>query len=499
MKKSKCLSLLLCLMMLLQCVALPVSATETTGSTQETEETVAATQPAATFGTVCIQKGCRTLEGMVPLGGSDQRLDTAQAAFLFEVNTGTVVYSYNPDLKLPAGSLAKIVCAMVAIESCDLDEVVTVVEGIKGYLPSTVSMGLTSHEQVSVRDLLYGLLLESANDAAIALAVHIAGGRASYTTMMNQWLKKNGCTNTEFASVHGIDSGTSVTTARDMAKIVSVAMKNETFMEIFGAATYDVPATNEAEERSLVTTNYFMDKSIIPDYYDTRVKGGIQSYEKNMGASIAVIAEEAGDEEDTSRMKFIGIILGATRVVAENGWSVVIHGNFNEMADLLKYGFNNFKINRIVYDGMTFSQFSVSGGESYAVGQANVNIDSVVPINAYMSNLTMEYTVSGGGLSAPVAKDEMIATVAIKYRSCCLAEAEVFAVSAVKASSDTGVTIRSNAIRSDSDSSGFWSGVGTVCVIVLGLVGVYLAYNSYMRSRMRAKRRKRRAERKRSR
>ena len=80
-----------------------------------------------------------------------------------------------------------------------------------------------------------------------------------------------------------------------------------------------------------------------------------------------------------------------------------------------------------------------------------------------------------------------------------MAEAEVYSIGPVKASNDTGVTIRSAAVRSDADSASVWSVIGTICVIVLGLAVAYLAYNSYMRSRMRARRKKRRAQRRRMR
>ena len=128
MKKMKRLSLfLLCLTLLLQVLALPASAEETTQATTEPEETgqtsvQSSSQTSdAAFGTVCIQSGCRTIEGMVPLGGSDRMLDTAQSAFLYEVNTDTVVYSYNPDMKVAPGSLTKIVAGFVAMQYCELD------------------------------------------------------------------------------------------------------------------------------------------------------------------------------------------------------------------------------------------------------------------------------------------------------------------------------------------------------------------------------------------
>ena len=93
----------------------------------------------------------------------------------------------------------------------------------------------------------------------------------------------------------------------------------------------------------------------------------------------------------------------------------------------------------------------------------------------------------------------MIATMQLEYRNSVLAEAEVYSMGNVKSANDTGVTIRSVATRSDSDDSGFLSVIGVICVIVLGLAVVYLAFNAYMRSRMRARHKKRRAARRRNR
>jgi D-alanyl-D-alanine carboxypeptidase len=169
------------------------------------------------------------------------------------------------------------------------------------------------------------------------------------------------------------------------------------------------------------------------------------------------------------------------------------------MSELLDYGFDNFKVNRIVYDGMALSQFVVNGGESYVVGEAKVDIDSVVPKSAQMNNLQMNYKIVDGGLRAPIQEDQLIATLEIQYRNSVMTEVEVFAVSSVKAMDNTGVTIRSTAVRSDSDDSGILSVIGTISVIILGLAVAYLAFNAYMRSKMRARRRKRRAARRRNR
>ena len=493
MKKIKHLSLLLSLLLLLSCV-MPVSAAETT-DTAATVAVIPETIPQEeelTFGTVCIKQGCRTINGLVPLGGSDRKLATAQSAFLYEINTGTVVYSYNPDAKVASGTLSKIVTAMVALDHMKLEDTITINTDNISKLGGATNVDLRNGETVTVEDLLCCLLMENANDAAVVLAEKVAGNQSSFVTLMNQKALSVGCTNTEFGNIHGLDTATNITSARDMAKIVQAAIQNEDFVKIFGMKEYTVPATEKSDERELITTNYFLSNRIIPDFQDERVKGGMQSMTDIAGASIVLTAEQ-------KNMNYIAVVMGAVRTYKENGWSVESYGNFNEMTDLIRHGFEKYKINRIIYDGMSLSQFSVIGGESNAVGQATVDVDSVVPINAQMGNLQMNYKVTDNALTAPIQKGDLIATLEVKYLNSVMTEVEVYAMGNVKSTDNTGVVIRSTAARSDSDDSGILSVIGTICVIVLGLAVAYLGFNAYMRSRLRARRKKRRAARRRNR
>ena len=500
MKKIKFLSVLLCMTLLVQCVVLPAAATEATQmDIAETTEAAVPEIEEIPFGSVCVEKGCRTIEGMVPVGGSERRLETAQSAFLYEITTDTVVYSYNADMKVHPGTLAKMVLALLVLENCDREDIVTVTEGIQSYIPaSSNNIKLKSLEQISVNELLHAVMLYGANDAAVALAHHVTGSTSTdaFLDMMNNRVKMMGCSNTEFGNISGLYTAQSYSTARDMAKIVREAIQNKDFAEIFGTVEYTIPATAVSGERKLEPQNYMMSELIIPDFYDTRVTGGMQSYHEQTGASIVCTAKARTDEYP---LTYIGVVLGATRTFAENGWQPVSYGNFNELTALLKYGFENFKINRIVYEGMSMSSFTVAGGECNAVGQAFVDIDSVVPINAQMQNLVMRFSVVDGGLSAPIKQDQLIATVQVEYRNSVLAEAEVYAMGNVKRIDETGVTIRSTAVRSDSDDSGFLRVLGIICVSVLGLAVAYLSFNAYMRSRMRARHRRRRANRRRNR
>ena len=499
MKKINYLSMLLCLSIFLQCLLIPAYATiaDTSPMSEDTSVSDFTMLPQEaeplTFGTVSIQKGCRTINGMMPLAGSDPRLATAQSVFLYEVNTDTVVYAYNPDTKVHPGTLAKILLSMIVLENCNVDDKVTVTEGIQSYIPAGAgNIQLKSNEVIKVGDLLHAVIMQNANDAAVALAHHVSGTTGDFLQLMNNRVKQLGCANTEFGNISGLYTADSYSTGRDIAKILREAIKNDDFREIMSAQTYTIPETDMMKERSFNTQNYFIYDRDLQDFFDDRVTGGMQSYHEKTGASIAITAESKG-------MSYVAVVLGAVRTFAENGWMPLVYGNFNEMSDLLKFGFDQFKVNRIIYDGMALNQFVVNGAESYVVGEARVDIDSVVPSSAQMNNLQMNYKIVDGGLRAPIKEGQLIATLEVQYRNSVMAEAEVYAVSGVKSIDNTGVTIRSTAVRSDSDDSGILSVIGTISVIIIGLAASYLGFNAYMRSKMRARRKKRRAARRRAR
>lgn len=510
MKKNRCLRLLLCAALLLQIMAVPVQALpvevvpETVPQNTATQETTPVqSTPGFTatsdipFGSVSIQSGCRTIEGMVPLGGSERRLETAQSAFAFEVTTGTVIYSYSPDVKVSPGTLTKIVTALVAIENCNLKDMVTVKDGIQSRVPMGARVmkpdSLKSGEQLTVEDLLHGVLLTSANDAAVALAEHVSGSTTGFLTLMNQRVRQMGCYNTEFGNISGLDTATSYTTARDMARIVMEACKNDTFVKIFGTIEYTVPETNMAKERELTTDNYFIDESVIPQFLDQKVKGGLASYSEASGASIACLSQSMDES-----MTVVTVVLGSQRVYEENGWKVKTYGNFNEMQTLIAYVYDNFKVNRILYENQALEQFTVMDGECDVVGEPHVNYNTVLPKDCTMTNLIFEYTPVGGGLSAPIKEDQMIATVAVKYRNSCIAEAEIYAMGDVSSVSNSDVNIQSKAAQQQANLDGILGIIGIAAVLLVGAFGIYIGWNALRRARVRALRRRRRKNRRRN-
>ena len=504
MKKSACLSLLLAAVLLLESTALPVRAAETTETTAPpTEAAVQDTQPVEpqvsqpsdlAFGTVGIYNGCRGINGMVSLAAYEgQKLQTAQSVVVFERNTETMVYSYNADLKLAPGTLTKLVTALVVAEQVPLDAIVTCSSRNISRLPGgSQNVKLKEGEKLTVQDLLNCLILHGANDAAVALAEFVSGNQEAFVGLMNERVKKMGCTNTEFGNIHGLDNVPQHTTARDMAKIMVEATKNETVKELLFTRSYTVPATNRSDARKLQCQNYLISESVTPKFYQTRVTGGLASYSDNAGASIVCTAEEKG-------MDLVCVIMGAHRTFQENGWNADYYGNFDEMVELLDYIFSNFRVKRIVYEGQAMNQFSVIDGENQVVGQPLVNVDTVLPNGVSMDNLKIEPTPVKGGLTAPIERGQMIATTQIWYRTSCIAEAELFAMSDVRYKKGGIDPNQGEQARNDQDTSGFLGFVKIVSAIVLIPIALYLVINSIRRARAKARRRRRRSGRRRSR
>lgn len=502
MKKNKLLSIILCLILLAQSAAVPVCAvgnletvppqTEASGQTGDDSDPFAGLEALTEvpYGSRCILEGCRTIEALRPLGGSGRLVETSQAVMIYEVNTDTMVYAYNPDLKLAPGTLAKVMAALVVLEHCDLSEVVTCSEGIQSKIPyGSLNKKLKSGEELTVEDLLHCLLLESANDAVVALAEHVAGTTGNFRAMMNTKALELGCTSTEFGNISGLDNAVSYTTARDMVRIVTAASKNEAFMKIFGASEYTVPATNMSEERKLQTVNYLLQNPNITKFYDDRVTGCYASYIESLGASLVCTAEKNG-------LKYVCVLLNATRTYHEDGWPVDSYGNFDEMVELLEYAFNNYKVAQVIYEGQALQQFSVANGECDVVGAPHVSIASVLPNEAYMKHLQLVVD-TGGTLNAPIEQDQKISTLAVKYRDVCLMEAELYAMNDVKVK-ENAAKIQGLVVDPEADSGSFLSVIGIVCVVILGGFGVYLLVNNIRRAQVRRQRRRRRADRRRS-
>ena len=165
---------------------------------------------------------------------------TAAAYAVLDVSTGTVLLEHNAHERRSPASVLKVMTALVTVERADLDAVATVPQAVTLLRASTL-MGVQPGEHVTVRDLLYGLMLPSGNDAAVALAWHVDGSEAAFVARMNARARALGLRDTNFVNPHGLefrDWAGGYTSAYDLAVITRVAMENEDFRRIVAARTW---------------------------------------------------------------------------------------------------------------------------------------------------------------------------------------------------------------------------------------------------------------------
>lgn len=174
---------------------------------------------------------------------------SASAAILIEANSGRVLYEQNADQKMLIASTTKIMTALVAIEECTLDDVVEVTQA---HMTEGSSMYLKPGETVTVEELLYGLMLCSGNDAALALA-DCCGGLEEFVQAMNDKAAELGMQDTSFANPNGLDDENHYSTARDMAVLAAYAAQNPTFRRICSTRTATVGSRTMTNHNKLLS------------------------------------------------------------------------------------------------------------------------------------------------------------------------------------------------------------------------------------------------------
>lgn len=183
----------------------------------------------------------------------------AEAYCVINRKDGSIVYSKNMDDRYYPASITKIMTALVTLEHCtDLDDTVVfnseVMDSISSN-SSTLNPVAILDEEMTVRDALFGLMLNSANECASALAVYTAGSIDAFVEMMNEKAQEFGAVNTHYMNAHGLDDDDHYTTAHDMAIIFDAALKNDVFRYVDSTAAYTIPATNKYGERNCTSTN----------------------------------------------------------------------------------------------------------------------------------------------------------------------------------------------------------------------------------------------------
>lgn len=193
---------------------------------------------------------------------------SAKSAVVIDANSGAVLWSKNPDERAFPASTTKIMTALLLLQNRNLLDTMTAPNGIEKVEPS--SMHLRSGEQLSVHDLMYAMMLRSANDAAVTVAFDLAGSRQKFADMMNQEAISLGCTGTHFNNPNGLDDPDHWTTAADMAKIARAAMQIPFFRDVVRTKRYKI--SRSINQKDLVMTN--RDKVLRADPTQDGIKTG---------------------------------------------------------------------------------------------------------------------------------------------------------------------------------------------------------------------------------
>lgn len=366
-------------------------------------------------------QGCMTLDAQVSLYTGERLAETAEAVILFEMNSGTLVYGYEPDTLVEPAGMNKLMTALLAVELGQPEEQVTVTrKALDAVAIGAVSAGLKVGEVLTLEQLLYLMMVGSANDAAAVIADHIGNGQAGFVTLMNQRAAELGCTNTQFLNPHGLDQAGQHTTARDLAKITAAALDNELFSQLFSAVEYTVPATEQSEERHVVTTNYLMSKETVRDQYDERVTGGKTGALSTTDRSLICTAESGS-------CRYLSVVMSAKGTVTSNGLSVTRFGSFEETRDLLDYAFSRYSLRQVLYDGRTMEQFSVSGGGNDVVVQPAQSLTAALPAELEEQDITYR-SEPLETLQAPLQEGQSVGTVEVWYQSICVGQCDLVAM-----------------------------------------------------------------------
>ncbi|MBQ4137279.1 MAG: D-alanyl-D-alanine carboxypeptidase [Clostridia bacterium] len=249
-------------------------------------------------------------------------LDTsARSAVLIDAASKTVLYEKEPDVRLPMASTTKIMTALVALENADTETVVTIPPEAVGVEGSSVC--LKAGESMTLGELLYAVLLESANDAAAAVAYAIGGSIEDFAIMMNEKATSMGLENTSFANPHGLDAENHYTTAKELAIIAAEALENESFKEIVGTYRYKIPM-------SAGGYRYLLNHNKMLKLYDGAI-GVKTGFTKKSGRCLVSAAERDG-------LRLVSVTLNAP-------------DDWRDHRAMLDYGFDTYEMKTLAREG----------------------------------------------------------------------------------------------------------------------------------------------------
>ena len=348
---------------------------------------------------------CLMIIGIQSLAFADELNLNSEAAILVEVSTGRILYEKNSTKQMYPASTTKVLTAILVIENCELDEIVTVRESSLSNIPSGyVTCNLQVGEQLSVKDLLYALMIPSANDAAYVLAEYVAGSVEEFSVMMNDKARQLGCKTTHFVNPNGIHEDSHYSSAYDLYLIADYAMKNKFFRSLVATTEYTLPATEKYpnEDRVLETTNELLNENSRKYFYKNAI--GIKTgYTSKAGNCLIGGASRDG-------LEFIAVVLnGGT---TNEG----LNSRYVDSKKLFEYAYDNFTLTKIIEKGSVVQTLEIENGTKESKHLDLVIDETITVVNNKsidMNSVIPEITLREV-LEAPIAAGETIGT--IKYK-----------------------------------------------------------------------------------
>ena len=323
----------------------------------------------------------------------------ARACIIIDQQSGQVLLSHNAETPLPMASTTKVMTALLAIELGDLDAPVTCSRNAFG-VPGT-SLYLSEGETLTLREMLYGLMMASGNDAAVAIAEHISGTVDDFCRMITTRAAGLGCTNTHFLTPHGLPCDGHYTTAHDLALIAREAMTHPIFREIVGTSRATIPWEGRSYDRVLNNKN-----KLLTTYEGaTGIKTG---YTKKAGRCLVFSAERNG-------MGIIGVVLNCP------DW-------FNEAARLMDIAFDKYEAVTMLHAGDMVGSIPANHANGASVdARISADLTGMVP----KGSLPQVEIDLPSTLDAPVQQGQVLGTAKLTTNGVVIAEVPITAASDV--------------------------------------------------------------------
>ncbi|MBO5892352.1 MAG: D-alanyl-D-alanine carboxypeptidase [Oscillospiraceae bacterium] len=433
--RKACLSVMCIIWLLMQCVGVPAAALQS-------DSTVAS--------------GSQTVDAAKALESQQKLVETAKAVVVYEKTSGTMVYTWNADGRIFPASMVKLMTALVALDNTDISQKVMVTTSALNRVPvGALRMGLVAGEELTLEQLLYCMMVASANDAAMVIAQHVAGSQEAFIAKMNEKARELGCTDTNFSNVHGLHDEQTYTTARDVCRILLAGLEDPRFEAMFTTAKYTIPATNLSKERTIKTTNNMM-LTTSWDYYDQRVTGGRTGSTDAAGRCIAITAEASG-------MELVCVLMGAEPTYSEDKQVVLRFGSFEEMSEILDYVFDGYALYQLAAKGQIVTQLEVTNGANHVAVQPERSVLTVLPADIDLYTLRWEFV--SDNLTAPVEVGTEAGAVQIWHGDICVGQTNLITANSVEVETTLVMPKR----PSEMDGRGSWK---ILLFVVCGIAGV---------------------------